>query len=61
MKYIKFIFGAVAWFAATCLLASLALDAMEWEQDRQAAAAAEYRQQVDQELVVQHAVYRAGQ
>jgi predicted fused transcriptional regulator/phosphomethylpyrimidine kinase len=61
MKFIKFTLAAAIWFGSTCLLASMALDAMQWEQERQAAAAAEYRQQVDQELRVEDAVYRAGQ
>jgi hypothetical protein len=59
MKAIKTVIAIFAWFAATYMLAVLALDAMEWEQEQNEKAAQAYREQMDQELVVEYAVYEA--
>lgn len=59
MKGIKFVIGIVIWFGATLLLCDMALDAMAWQQERQAEAAEEYRRLMDEELVVEYAVYQA--
>jgi hypothetical protein len=61
MKGIKFVIGVIVWCGATFMLCDMALDALEWQQERQAEAAEEYRRLMDQELRVEYAVYRARQ